>query len=214
MSKNLVLGLVAVVVLIGGFSFYSMQSAKQEAAKMDKEKMVAEQKVLMEGKIAAAQNKDNLIKEGAMKAEGTKEDMMKDKKMSPTTTTKVTSAMMVKDKEVMQKPAGAMMAKVGSYETYSASKVALASSDHAVVLFFRASWCPTCKAVDGDIKAHLSAIPANLTILDVDYDNSTELKQKYGVTYQHTFVEVDAKGNLIKKWSGSETLAALVKEIK
>ena len=28
------------------------------------------------------------------------------------------------------------------------------------------------------------------------------------------FVEVDAKGNLIKKCSGSETLAALVKEIK
>jgi thioredoxin 1 len=106
------------------------------------------------------------------------------------------------------------MMKTGSYEAYSPEKIALSSSTHAVVLFFRASWCPTCKAVDTDIKLHLKNIPSNLTILDVDYDNSISLKQKYGVTYQHTFVEVDAQGNMIKKWSGSPTLAALVSEVK
>lgn len=104
--------------------------------------------------------------------------------------------------------------KVGSYEPYASAKIALASSSHNVVLFFRASWCPTCRAIDADIKAHLKDIPASLTILDVDYDNSTELKKKYGVTYQHTFVQVDAQGNMIKKWSGGLTLTSLVSEVK
>jgi thiol-disulfide isomerase/thioredoxin len=101
------------------------------------------------------------------------------------------------------------MAKPGAYEVYSADKLAKAN-DGKVVLFFRASWCPTCKAADADIRAHLGAIPGNVTILDVDYDTHADLKKKYGVTYQHTFVQVDAQGNALKKWSGSPTLAAIV----
>ena len=100
----------------------------------------------------------------------------------------------------------------GSYEVYAPAKLARADLGH-VVLFFRAGWCPTCRALDADIKANFSAIPSNLTILDVDYDNSTELKRQYGVTYQHTLVEVDSKGRMIKKWSGSPTLQALVGQV-
>lgn len=100
----------------------------------------------------------------------------------------------------------------GSYEVYAPEKISRASSGD-VVLFFRAVWCPTCKALDADIRANLSSIPGGLTILDVDYDNSAELKKKYGVTYQHTFVQVDAQGKLIKKWSGSPTLLKLVAEV-
>ena len=118
----------------------------------------------------------------------------------------------MEEKEAMTKTE--TMTKVGSYEAYSSEKVAMASATHQVVLFFRAGWCPSCRAVDADIKANMSKIPASLTILDVDYDNSTALKQKYGVTYQHTFVQVDSNGNLIKKWSGSPTLSALVVEVK
>ena len=105
------------------------------------------------------------------------------------------------------------MTKAGSYEVYSPEKLAKATTGD-VVLFFRAGWCPTCRAVDSDIKANLLKIPENLTILDVNYDNSSALKQKYGVTYQHTFVQVDKDGNMIKKWSGSPTLSALVLEVK
>ncbi|MEO5635447.1 MAG: thioredoxin family protein [Candidatus Paceibacterota bacterium] len=123
-------------------------------------------------------------------------------------------AMMQKEEGTMVKDDNAIMAKAGSYESYEASKIAMASATHDIVLFFRASWCPTCIAVDKDIKANLNEIPSSLTILDVNYDNSTELKKKYGVTYQHTFVQVDAQGNLIKKWSGSPTLASLVSEVK
>ena len=122
-------------------------------------------------------------------------------------------AMMKKDETSMMDKGDTMM-KAGSYEAYAPEKVALASATHGVVLFFRASWCPTCRAVDSDIKANLGKIPSSLTILDVNYDNSASLKQKYGVTYQHTFVQVDKDGNLIKKWSGSPTLSALVTEVK
>jgi thiol-disulfide isomerase/thioredoxin len=122
--------------------------------------------------------------------------------------------MMKKDgDEMMKKDEGAMMAKAGTYEAYSPEKLALAEKGK-VVLFFRASWCPTCRSLDADIKAHLSAIPEGVTILDVDYDNSTALKQKYGVTMQHTLVQVDAKGTLIAKWTGSPTLAGIVSNIK
>ena len=138
-----------------------------------------------------------------------KEGMMKKDSMMNTDT------MMKKDEsKMMEKKADGAMMKTGSYEVYSPSKIITASADHKVVLFFRASWCPTCIAVDADIKAQLKNIPENLTVLDVNYDDSTELKKKYGVTYQHTFVQVDAQGNLIKKWSGSPTLSSLVSEVK
>lgn len=122
-------------------------------------------------------------------------------------------AMMEKKDEGAMMDRGDSMMRAGSYEVYGAEKITMAATGD-VVLFFRASWCPTCRAVDADIKANLKDIPANLTILDVNYDSSSALKQKYGVTYQHTFVQVDAEGNQIKKWQGSPTLAALVAEVQ
>lgn len=115
-------------------------------------------------------------------------------------------AMVADDTEMTTKSAG-------SYESYAPSKLAMAETGK-VVLFFRAPWCPTCRALDADIKSHLQDIPQGVTILDVDYDSSSALKQKYGVTYQHTLVQVDATGNQLKKWSGSSTLAALVGQIQ
>lgn len=107
----------------------------------------------------------------------------------------------------------AMEKRKGSYEAYEASKLSLAEKGK-VVLFFHAGWCPTCKAADADIKANLSKIPDGVTILKVDYDSSTELKKKYGVTYQHTFVQVDASGNMLKKWSGSSSLAEIAAQVQ
>jgi thioredoxin 1 len=124
-------------------------------------------------------------------------------------------AMMEKtdDGAMMEKaPEGTMMS-AGSYEAYAPEKLAKAAEGD-VVLFFRASWCPTCKSVDADIKANAGAIPKGVTILDINYDTATALKQKYGVTYQHTFVQVAADGTQIAKWSASPTLAALVANIK
>ncbi len=121
---------------------------------------------------------------------------------------------MMKDDAMMDPPVdgGGAMEK-GSYESYAASKLAKASEGD-VILFFRASWCPTCRALDSDIKANASKIPRGVTILDVNYDTETALKQKYGVTYQHTLVQVDASGNLITKWSGGLALSDLLSKVQ
>ncbi len=176
------------VVVIGGLGILMVQSNQKESAMMEQKAM--EEKTMMEEK--AMMEKKAMEEKAAMESKD--------------------SAMMEKDGAMMKKDGETMMSK-GSYELYDASKLAMAETGK-VVLFFKASWCPTCKAVDSDIKANLGSIPKGVTILEVDYDKSVELKQKYGVTTQHTFVQVDAKGNLITKWSGGNTLGSIVEKIK
>ncbi len=105
--------------------------------------------------------------------------------------------------------AEAPVALAGSYQAYDSSL--LGSTDNTV-LFFHASWCPPCKAADASINE--TGVSDNLTILKVDFDNSAELRKKYGVTSQHTFVQVDADGNLIKKWSGGSSAADIESKLK
>jgi thioredoxin 1 len=100
----------------------------------------------------------------------------------------------------------------GSYEAYSADKIAQAA-DGTVVLFFHAAWCPSCRALNANIEANRSEIPSGVSILKADYDEETELRKKYGVTTQHTLVQVDKDGNLIKKWSGGSTLDSIISQI-
>ena len=119
-------------------------------------------------------------------------------------------------KEKMEQPVmqnKEVMMKVGSYEAYSADKLARAETGD-VVLFFHASWCPSCRALNSNIESNLKSIPESVTILKTDYDKETELKKKYGVTYQHTLVQVDKDGKLIKKWSGGGTLDNLLSQIQ
>ncbi|PIT90358.1 MAG: hypothetical protein COU22_02605 [Candidatus Komeilibacteria bacterium CG10_big_fil_rev_8_21_14_0_10_41_13] len=101
---------------------------------------------------------------------------------------------------------------VGSYEAYAPEKLAKADNGN-VVLFFHANWCPTCRALNSSLEGSLSEIPSDLTILKTDYDSETALKQKYGVTYQHTLVKIDSQGNMLKKWSGSRNLEEIISQL-
>lgn len=105
------------------------------------------------------------------------------------------------DAPVQEAPSGP-----GTYITladYDSDKGAYSATD--VVLFFNAEWCSTCKEARDNIEADLASIPPGLTIVVVDFDTANDLRQKYGVTVQHTFVQVDAEGNELAKWSGSVT---------
>lgn len=101
----------------------------------------------------------------------------------------------------------------GTYESYAPEKLAKAETGR-VVLFFHASWCPTCRALNSDIEASKTEIPGDVTILKTDYDTETELKKKYGVTTQHTLVQVDKDGNMLTKWSGGSTLESIISKLK
>jgi len=110
-------------------------------------------------------------------------------------------------------PPVALPVTVGSYQTYRPELLSLANGGK-VVLFFHAAWCPTCRSLNSNIESNLASIPSGVHILKTDYDTYTELKRKYGVTYQHTMVQVDVNGNQLAKWSGSPTLSSLIGNIK
>ena len=81
----------------------------------------------------------------------------------------------------------------GAYVEYSDGAIQATPGPKA--LFFHASWCPQCRALDEDLKAR--GAPDGLTVFKVDYDGRTDLRQKYGVTLQTTVVFVDDAGELI-----------------
>ena len=76
------------------------------------------------------------------------------------------------------------------------------------VLYFYATWCPTCKVANDDFTANQNKIPEDVVVIRINYNDpktdqeEKELAQKYGITYQHTFVQIDAQGNQITKWNG------------
>ena len=70
------------------------------------------------------------------------------------------------------------------------------------VFFFHAPWCPTCRPANQDFLKNASKLPDDVVVFKTDYDTSTTLKNKYGVTYQHTYVQVDASGEKINIWNG------------
>lgn len=99
----------------------------------------------------------------------------------------------------------------GKYVEYS--EAALSSTKGKRLLFFHASWCPQCRQLEASIKSR--TIPDDVTIFKVNYDNSTSLKSKYGVTLQTTVVLIDDNGNLAKKHVAYDepTLAAITKAL-
>ncbi|MBN9200210.1 MAG: hypothetical protein ABS61_00145 [Microbacterium sp. SCN 70-18] len=84
-------------------------------------------------------------------------------------------------------------AAAGAYVDYTDGAIEATPGDKA--LFFHASWCPQCRALDDDLRA--SGAPDGLTVFKVDYDSRTDLRQKYGVTLQTTIVFVDDAGEAI-----------------
>ncbi len=82
-----------------------------------------------------------------------------------------------------------------------------------VVLYFSATWCPFCKAADQAFRNKINEIPAGVSVLKVNYDKSDDLKKQYNITYQHTFVQIDADRNQVTKWSGGD-IDALKQNLK
>jgi len=130
--------------------------------------------------------------EAMMKAEVTQEEeMMKED-------TKQEESMMPKDAMADSR-----------YVEYSKTAFEKASSRKRV-LFFYASWCPTCIQADNSISENKESLPQDLTVIRVNYnDPETDQEEKdlakmYGITYQHTFVQIDEMGTEVSKWNGGD----------
>jgi len=162
----------------------------------------------------------NMIKKwsGSLSADDIAEQLVVDAMME-----KDGDTMMEKDDEVMEKDGDAMMEKDESVEgevmesvelswIYADYDASLVGKNDSTVLAFFAAWCPSCVSADASISG--AEVPDGLSILKVDYDSATDLRQKYGVTSQHTFVQVDADGNLIKKWAGWQTVEDVVERVQ
>jgi thiol-disulfide isomerase/thioredoxin len=97
-----------------------------------------------------------------------------------------------------------------SYVEYSKAALDQASSNRRV-LYFYASWCPTCRPADADLSANMMKIPSDVTVIRVNYNDSDtdqeekDLAKQYGISYQHTFVQIDKQGMQVVKWNGGQT---------
>lgn len=81
----------------------------------------------------------------------------------------------------------------GAYLDYEDGAIEATAGPKA--LFFHASWCPKCRALDEELRA--DGAPDGLTVFKVDYDSRTDLRQRYGVTLQTTIVFVDDAGEKV-----------------
>lgn len=76
-------------------------------------------------------------------------------------------------------------------------------ADSKKVYFFHASWCYICQGIEKEIVADMSKIPGGVTMIKTDFDSAIELRQKYGVTTQYTFVQVDSSEKETAQWSAT-----------
>ena len=184
MNKTILIIGALLVLGVGGFVAYSSNMEMTEMKKMEAEKT---EMAMKEKEAMAMKEKEMMMASSTEHANWTPEQMEAMKKEEA-----MKGDTMMKKEEKMVKSAG-------MYIAYDPAKLALAK-DNKVVIFFHAPWCPTCRALEAEINS--AGVKSGVVILKADYDSSKELKAKYGVTSQHTFVQVDASGNKLNKWSG------------
>lgn len=80
----------------------------------------------------------------------------------------------------------------GQYTAYTDGVI---GNGEPAVLFFYATWCPACQANDARLQEWYGAEQLPVTTYKIDYDNSSDLKSRYGVVQQDTFVRIDGNGD-------------------
>lgn len=177
--------------------------------------------VLLFGLLASCSNKNietvSIVPDSNM--QDVANDMIDKKADNPTMMDDTTSSswlddqsetMMEEETKTMDNSGETMSEKLWVYTDYSPE--ALANATWKIVLFFHANWCPTCISIEKDILAN--DVPSDLTILKVDYDTANDLKQRYSVLTQSSFVQVDHDWNMIKRWISWRWLNDIVKKVE
>ena len=114
--------------------------------------------------------------------------------------------------ELAQQNGASMMSDsetAGRYVEYTQSAFEQAVGKRRI-LFFYANWCPVCRPADADFVENAAKLPSDVVVFRVNYNDTDtessekELANKYGVTYQHTFVQIDSNGAVVTKWNGGK----------
>ncbi len=84
------------------------------------------------------------------------------------------------------------------------------AEEEFIVLFFHASWCPICRAFEE--KVLTQEIPENMVILKVDFDTNLELRKKYNILTQTSFVLIDNEWNLKKRWIWGKSIEDVIEQ--
>ncbi len=105
-------------------------------------------------------------------------------------------------KEVSEK----MLAEDGDVGVYAdASQMDITTHTYNVI-FFTASWCPSCVEAEKVFEEQIDDIPAAIAIWRADFDTSQNLRQEYDVDKAHTFVLIDADGEKVSQWQSSASI--------
>ena len=197
-STQIILGVVAVLVIGGGIVAASLFNT--DTNNKDKAKIV-DKKTEIVSTNETTSTLDSADKEKSVINNDIETDIaLENENKEPTTVNATTNSNETSTSTIVASKAE------GSYTSNSKELVAKAETT-PTVLFFHASWCPTCRATDKDINANMDDLKkSGVQILKVDYDSSTDLKKQYGVTSQHTFVKVDSEGKQLAKTTGLATL--------
>ncbi len=220
-AMPMIIAIIALVVVIGGISYFATRNQSQTA------QSPANEKTLEDGTVVKADG--TMVKpDGTMvKPDGT---MVK----PDGTMVNPDGTMEKKAGETMKKEEGAMMTKYTGMvlagksapllDFTKADYDAAIKTDKLVVLYFYANWCPTCKtevanalypAFNELTTDNVVGIRINYKDSDTDSDEKA-LAVKYGIPYQHTKVFVKNGKQLLKapdQWDKARYLNEINKVI-
>lgn len=97
------------------------------------------------------------------------------------------------------------------YYEYSPRSLELAHQlSDTVILYFWAPWCTTCSTLDLEIEKNPEIIPQDAVVLRIPYDTAADLKKKYAVTIQHTFVLLNKNNEALNLVVGGDPADVLL----
>jgi len=147
-----------------------------------------------------------LFNQNSGTTESTVEQTVSGEQLAETTPEREAASEMSPDEEADEVEQASTARSGGSYQVYSETAFAEAD-DQDRVLFFAASWCPTCQMADREFTNKTAELPDGVAIFKADFDQDRELKSRYNIVTQHTFVQVDSAGEEVNKWVGGDIAA-------
>lgn len=236
-TQYIILGIITAVVIAGGFFFLNGQAKKDSPAQntasvqgeqTDDSVMMGVGYIIKDGKMMVEENhsfspmtEDVTLNDGTIvTAAGTvtKKDgssfILTEGQSMWTDGSFMEAEEMMEDESTMTSDDSALSTRYSDYSSEELSK-ATVNNGRAVLFFAALAWCPSCQAADRDFRANFSKVPEDVSILKVDYDKDSAMKQKYAITMQDTFIQVDSQGKEVTRWnSGGQGVKALLANLK